>query len=269
LLDGRIVVPVTIAGHKLWFLLDTGGTRSTIKWEVAKELDLAVKQSVQGLKGVGGSLLNFNATVENVSLGDLSLKPRQFYIETRSLPFADGTLASDILRDYGVEVDLDNGTLSLTPPNYCTESAIAGIAVDIAQDGHVRLPVRLDGKTIIAAFDTGAANSLMPMSAASQLGIYPNSSALKPVGDVGPYRLYEYPFQSLEIGDVSVKSPPIRIATDGLIPGTESVMILGMDTFQPKHFLIGYTEKRLFILPDSHPASEHISGAGHQLAAPP
>jgi len=62
--DGRIRIPVTIEGHKLSFLLDTGGVSTTIKWESAKEMRLAVRQSVRQLAGVGGSLLNFYVTAE-------------------------------------------------------------------------------------------------------------------------------------------------------------------------------------------------------------
>ena len=33
--DGRLTVPVTVEGHALNFLLDTGGANTTIKWELA------------------------------------------------------------------------------------------------------------------------------------------------------------------------------------------------------------------------------------------
>jgi len=265
LLDGRILVPVTVEGHKLWFLLDTGGVVTTIKLDLAKELGLPVKQSDLMLSGVGGSLLNFNVTAENFSLGDLRLKSRQIYIETRNIPFADGTLAADILRDYDVEIDLANGKLSLNSPGYCAISSTDAIAMDVDRNGHIRFPVKLDGTTIMATFDTGSALSLLRMDTASRLGIYPNSSALGSVGNAGQYRMNAYSFQSLDFGGVSVKNPHIVAASDRLVPETQSVLLLGMDAFHFTHFSIAYGEKRIFILPVARPASGE---ADRQLVTP-
>jgi len=265
--DGRIRVPVRVEGHMLSLLLDTGGVVTTIKWERAKELGLPVRQSVKRVGGVGGSLLNFYVTAQNVSVGDLRLENHPIYVESRNLPDADGTLGSDILRDYDVEIDLARGTLSLTVPDNCAQSEATTIAMDIGQDGHIRFPVKLDGKTVTATFDSGAAISLIPMKAAGLLDIYPNSAALALVGSNGPYQIYAYPFQSLEFGDVSIKNPHILIVSDSFIPETASALVLGMDAIRQMHFIIAYGEKRFVILPATDPAPKPESDS--PLAPPP
>ncbi len=247
LLDGRVRIPVTVEGRKMSFLLDTGGVGTTIKWELAREMGLPVRQGAIQLAGVGGTLLNFYATAENFSVGDVRVKNRPIYIEARDLPDADGTLASDILRDYDVEIDIGGGALSLISPDFCAETATAVIAMDVAPNGHVRFPVKIDGKIIIATLDTGSVTSFISLRAAALLGIYPNSPGLALMHDTGQYQIYAYPFQSLDFGGVLVKNPHITIVSDRFMPGAASDLVLGMDALRQIHFTIAYGDKRLFI----------------------
>jgi predicted aspartyl protease len=250
LADGRIKIPVTVEDRKLFFLLDTGGTSTTIKWEDARALGLPVRQAVRRLAGVGGSVLNFTVTGEKFSIGDLRVENRPIYVETRPLAGADGTLGPDILRNYDVEIDFIRGSLSLISPDYCAGPDRAGsavIALDVAQDGHVRLPVKIDGKTIMATLDTGSTISVIGMQAAALLGVYPNSPDLALVHDAGRYRIYTHPFQTLEIGSLSVKNPRIAIASDRFLPGLGSDLVLGIDALRQMHLTIAYVEQRLYL----------------------
>ena len=251
--DGRIRVPVSVQGRKLWFLLDTGGVATTIKWDDAKQLGLPVTQSVKKLAGIGGSLLNFQVAAQDFSVGGLRVESRPIYIEARGLSEADGTLSADILRDYDVEIDLAGGSLRLLPPGACAPAAAAVLAMDVAQNGHIRFPVRIDGKTIPATLDTGASLSLIGMRAAALLGIYPGAPELALVKDYGPYQIFAYPFQSLEFGGASVKSPHIAVASDNFIPGAAGDVILGMQALRQMHFIIAYNDRRFLILPDAPP----------------
>src|SRR5262249_43795466 len=92
LADGRITVPVTVEGHPLSFLLDTGGVSTTVKWDTAKQAGLPVRQARRPLMGVGGSMLNFTLAGENFSIGALKVDNKPIYVETRPLSDADGTL---------------------------------------------------------------------------------------------------------------------------------------------------------------------------------
>ncbi|HKU55183.1 MAG TPA: aspartyl protease family protein, partial [Rhizomicrobium sp.] len=94
--DGRITIPVSLEGHPLSFLVDTGGVSTTLKWEQAKQLGLPVQQTVRTLTGVAGSLLNFAVAGETFAIAELRVRNRPIYIESRPLLGADGTLAPDI-----------------------------------------------------------------------------------------------------------------------------------------------------------------------------
>lgn len=245
--DGRIRVPVTVEGRKLTFLLDTGGVSSTIKWEYARKIGLPVRQSEIGLEGVGGTALNFYVTAENFLVGDVRVKNRPIFIESRNLPYTEGTLSSDILQDYDVEIDVAAGSLSLISPNYCAEPATAVIAMNVAKNGHVRFPVKIDGTTIIATLDTGSATSFISMKGAASLGIYPNSPGLTLTRDTGQYQVYAYPIHALDFHGVLVKNPRIAIVSDGFIPDTTGDLVLGMEVLRQVQFTIAYGERRLFV----------------------
>ena len=174
------------------------------------------------------------------------MRNRPIYIESRGLVSADGTLAPDILRSYDVDFDLPRGTLSLMSPSRCATGATA-IAIEVAQNGHVRFPVKIDGATIIATLDTGSAISLIGMRAAALLGVYPNASELTLLRDTGQYRLQAYPFQTLELGGVTVKNPRIVIASDSFVKGLGSDVVLGIDALRQMHFTIAYGANRLYI----------------------
>ena len=245
--DGRMKIPVMVEGHPLSFLLDTGGVSTTIKWDLARAMGLPVKQTPRRLKGVAGSILNFALAGENFSVGELRVENRPIYVESRPLFEADGTLGADILRDYDVEIDMAQNSVSLYAAGYCAAPGWLGsaIAMERAPGGHVRVPVKIDGATLMAVLDTGAATSMIGMRAAARLGIHPGSPELNPAGGAGRYRVYAYPFQSLELGGVTVKNPRIAIAEDGLIPGYD--LVLGIDALRRTRFTIAYGSNRLYI----------------------
>jgi len=247
--DGRLTVPVTVEGHALNFLLDTGGVATTIKWEVAREMNLPVRQTDRRLTGVGGSLLNFTLAGENFSVGDFKAANKPIYVESRPLPDVDGTLAPDILRDYDVEIDMVAGTMTLFAPGYCAvqEPRDTVLAIIVDPGGHVHLPVKIDGAGAFAVLDTGSVISVAGMRTAAYLGVRSNSPGLELRHDNGTYQLYSYPFGAMEIGGMTVNNPNIAIASNGFLPGEE--LVLGIDALRLMRVTIAYASKRLYIKP--------------------
>jgi predicted aspartyl protease len=247
--DGRIGIPVMLDGRALSLLVDTGGASSTIKGELAREMGLSVKQTQRRLAGVGGSLMNLAVASENLSIAELRVDSKPIYVESRPLPSADGTLAADILRDYDVEFDMAQNRMSLAASSACAapQELTAGLPIEVGQSGHVRFPVTVDGKIIMATLDTGAATSVMSLRAAAALGITQASPGLELVHDSGRDRLYTYPFQALQIGGVTVNKPSIAIASDNFLPGMDAEMVLGIDALSQMRFTIAYGRSLLYI----------------------
>jgi predicted aspartyl protease len=252
--DGRIKIPVNVEGRPLFFMVDTGGTETTIKWEQAKELGLAPKQTSQKLLGVAGSMMNAYVTSSNFSLGELNIKNLPIYVEARNLAEADGTLAPDVMRDYDVDIDFARNSLSLISQDHCPGQAVDRtptgsivIPMAVTGDGHVRFLVKIDGQDIMATLDTGSVISFISMRATALLGIDPKAPELRLVRDTGTYQVSTYPFKSLDFGRVSVRNPPIAIFSDNFAKGLGSDLILGTDVLRHMHLYIAYGEKRLYI----------------------
>lgn len=250
--DGRLVLPVTVEGRALYFLLDTGGIATTIKWELARGMHLPATQAARPLNGVGGAVLNFVVTGEEFSIGGLKVENKPIYLETRPLR-TDGTLSADILNGYDVEIDLARYRVKLMASGDCAAPDGAdAVAIDIAPDGahkgHVRFPVKIDGLTVMATLDTGATSSVIGMRAAAVLGVYPDSPKLDLRRTRGNDRLYSYPFQTLQIGEVTVERPRITIASDNFLPGSSSDLILGIDALAGMKVTIAYGHNRLYLM---------------------
>jgi predicted aspartyl protease len=259
--DGRLLIPVTLENHPLTLMLDTGGVATTVKWDLARQLNLPVRQADRTLTGVAGKVLNFTVTGENLSLGTLRLPNLPIYVEARLMPGADGTLSSDILRRYDVGLDLTRHSLSLFAPDGCSASNAGGnvIAMEVAPNGHIRFPVKVEGKTLIATLDTGAGTSVMSMKAAMTLGIDPKSPDLSPQPGFGKFGVYSYPFQAMEIGQLAIKNPRIWIADDGFMPGADSDLVVGIDALRHMRVTIGYGLNRLYIAPDMAPVPVSVN----------
>ncbi len=248
LLDGRILVPVMVEGRGLSLLLDTAGISTTIKWERVADLGLVPQRTMRKLKGAAGTVLNNFVTGENFRIGDLPVASKPMYLETRPLFGADGTLSPDILRNYDLEIDPARDRLSLMPPGACAlEDGAKSLPIQVTKDGHVRFPVKIDGRTIMATLDTGTMTSLISIDTAVKLGIYPNSSRLTLARKNGKYRIYDYPFESLEIGGIKMDRPNIDIAGDDFIPGPAGDLILGIGALRQMHLTIAYGRHLLYI----------------------
>jgi predicted aspartyl protease len=224
--DGRITIPVSVEGRPMSFMVDTGGTETTIKLEHAIGLGLAPKQASLTIVGVAGSMMNNYVTSSNFSVGELHIKNLPIYVEARSLPEADGTLAPDVMRDYDVDIDFSRSSLSLVSQDHCPGQAVDRtttgsivIPMNVTGDGHVRFPVKIDGQDIMATLDTGSVTSFISMRAITLLGIDPKAPELRLVRDTGPYQIFTYPFRSLDFGRVSVRNPPIAIFSDSFAKG--------------------------------------------------
>lgn len=248
LLDGRILVPVLVEGRGLSLLLDTGGISATIKWERVQDLGLTAERTMRKLRGAAGTVLNSYITGEDFRIGELRVESKPMYLETRPIFGVDGTLSPDILRNYDVDIDLSRDRFSLMPPGACApDPGAEAIAIEVTKSGHVRFPVKIDGRTIMAMLDTGTMTSLVSIKTAVRLGIYPNSARLRLARRSGSYRIYDYPFETLEIGGIKMDKPNIHVASENFIPGPAGDLILGIGALRQMRLTIAYSRGRLYI----------------------
>src|SRR6202008_5024105 len=162
-----IFAPVNLNGAQKFLLVDTGGIVSTLPPEVAALLSLPTHDSTVELVNLAGQRLNKVAIVDRFAFGNLPPLKVEFLLEPpdeRVGGFGGeiaGTLAPDILRNFDVEIDFTAAKLNLFHPRTCGDAVywkadnIAAGKMDVLKGGHIGFPMRLDGRQVMTALDTG------------------------------------------------------------------------------------------------------------------
>jgi predicted aspartyl protease len=255
--DGRVNVPATVDGHAVNLLVDTGGGMSMLS-------QLAV--SMLGLHGItarrltmelyGGEASHRYVIARDVGLGGADLHPAPFFIapDERFRPGTSGALGADLLQRYDVELDFANGRLKLFSKNSCpghaaywTKGPFARIPFVFDRDRHIRIPVQLDGRDMLAQLDTGAERTIGSLEdITGDFGVDDIESIL---GTDGRARIYRYPFKLLTFEGVNVYNPDILLLPNKIsrMPPGERELIIGMSILRRLHLYIAYGEGALYV----------------------
>jgi predicted aspartyl protease len=254
--DGRFTVPAVLNGHKLDFLVDTGGVSATIKREQVYNLQLETNYTARELRGVAGNTLNNYVILETFPLGRLQGNKIPAYVDSNLPVGADGTLSPDMMKQFDVDIDLLRGTLSLFSQRHCagkvvywTNSDYVALPMDVELAGHIKVPVTVDGVKLTAFLDTGARHSIISMRLAKKIGVSENSPDLKLAsGSTDQYKRYDYPFKLLDFNGIAVSKPRLEVVSDDYLPkGID--MLVGVSILRRLHLYIAYDEEKLYITP--------------------
>lgn len=267
--DGRVNVPMTIGGHRLSLLVDTGGINSMLTESTVKMLYL--NPGPIGNKFIirmfGGIPITEMVAAPDVEFGGLRAPNLYFLVIPAGLPTStDGILSNDVLRAYDAEFDFANNKFNLYDQNHCpgrvvswTSGPVAIIDVNFDASGHIELPVTLDGKEFKATVDTGSSNSVMSLDAAEdQFKIDEKDTEMKVVGTAqdGSNHTYRYPFKVMTIGGITVLHPDIVLFPNSLshtFGGRSPKIIIGIGLLRQLHIYIAYGEHKMYVTP----ASQH------------
>jgi predicted aspartyl protease len=255
--DGRFTVPVTLQGQTLDFLVDTGGVTATIDPEQVFNFALDVKYTGSTLQRVAGITLNSYTIAEKFSLGRLQGHNIQIYVDSPLPAGVDGTLSADMMQHYDVDIDMAHGVLNLFSQQHCrgqvvywTRTGYVALPMRVRYDGHIEVPVIVDGTKFNALLDTGARYSIISMRAAKLLGVSETSPDLKLTSDKDTkYKRYDYPFKLLDFDGVAVSTPRLQIVSDNFLPGKDTDLIVGVSVLRRLHLYIAYGEEKLYITP--------------------
>jgi len=257
--DGRVTIPVQFEGHDYRLMVDTGGYINTVSPQVVKQEGYHPRDS-QGLvlRGMGTSRLDSYVTVKDFAIGRSHGKNFEFFVDDLTMNFVDGTLAPQVLAVYDVDLDFGHGKFNLISQDHCPGAGVywadaaATVPIEIKDRTHIRIPVTIDGKEIMATVDTGARTSFITMRAARRfLGIDEKDPALKLRGNIpvnglaGP--VYNYPFKGLSFGGVQVNNPRIQMVADKV--WAEDDLLLGIGILRQLHIYIAYKDKKMYISP--------------------
>lgn len=300
-----VTVPVAINGKPKQFLLDIGTKPTRISQAAVTQLGLPEatratesieaphfsgdlnfgSTSVQATvrqAGSGTSHDTFGARVRlgSFTIGDATGKNLMFMIAkdgeiAKEAPY-DGLLTNDFFRQYDVEIDFGTMQMTWLTPTRCTDPAQVaywangGVAVApmIVEDGKIKVPVFIEGHTVIAVIDTSSEHTVMRRDIAElTLGLKPGAPDTLPEGNTGDVMglpVYRHTFPKIAlaaVGGVTAANTSVLIAANKLQGTTEIAlgsragsaearipdMVLGMDVLHHLHIYAVFGQKRLYI----------------------
>lgn len=290
---GAVLIPVTVNGTKEHFLVDTGGVASTISSSVVDALHLKRHELSRYTEVyfADGSRVKHYADVDALGIGRAQASNVKLLVmpehSQTGMDTLQGTLASDLLRNFDLDFDFAGGKLNLISPDHCKgkvvywASAYATLPFSMWRgNDHIQIPVTLDGQKFTAIVDTGASRtSLLADTARSDFGLEPGGPGMEAVPGASDKTLghYRHRFKALILNGVKVKNPLIVIIPDDMKKSfwshhTEKSardpvygvgidpepIILGMDVLRKLHLYIAYGERTLYVTP---------AAAGHMAAS--
>ncbi|HEX4370130.1 MAG TPA: retropepsin-like aspartic protease [Rhizomicrobium sp.] len=276
---GLMVVPITLNGVEKKFLFDTGGGLNSISRATVQELKLPEYHSNVRASDLYGEDSDTFVQVHEVAFGAAKTSGVQlqvmgnFGFKDGNAPF-DGILATGYFNHDDVDLDFGAERVNFFSTDHCEgkvvywpHQVLSVVSVKLEQ-GHIDLPVTLDGHPLHALIDTGATRTTLNLTrAVEKLDFSPNSSS--PPGafkDAPNAQIYPRRFGALSFEGVTVANPVIIVQplqsggsdnraalgsraehmddeTNRLSPD----MIVGMDVLRRLHLYLATDEEKLYI----------------------
>jgi Aspartyl protease len=258
---GAILVPVTVNGATVDFMLDTGAERSVVGLQAATRLAIVRDEWVStDMQGTGGFDRQRLGRPRSLALGGVALR-RHTVAADNSLvvgpipeaiaghPIA-GLLGQDFLSPFDLDLDVAGGTLKLFDVAGCSGTFVPwpGRATVIAATRPVRnilvLPVSVAGHALEAELDTGASASVITAPGMAKLGLAPGGS-----GQIGGFgkgtQVARSQSFSVQVGNAPGVVTPLLVAP---IRGLRSIdMLLGADWVGVRHIWISWATNQVFV----------------------
>lgn len=225
---GPIAVDAMIQGQPIPMILDTGAQFTSISRATAQKhgLEIHAEKRVR-MYGIGGELQVFTVTAHDFRIGDGRFAERQMLVldsmRSDARPNEHGMLGEDILGAFDLLVDLQAEKLSLYEKTGCAhappwQEGFSTVRIRGERTERIRFDVQLDGRTILAELDSGAARSVLTWHGARALGLSKDSPGVERGSgnlfgaDGKPVPYYERRFESIDIGGELLRFPKLRIA---------------------------------------------------------
>ncbi len=256
----HVSVPGLVNGKEVTLAVDTGGYASSLTKPATDNIGLVRhRMNSVTITDMGGKVADEYVRVDSFRIGNLERDGVDLMV-MGSFPGIDGLIAPDLLRNYDAELDFAGGQFSLFKHHPCADRAVywtgsyAVVPFGVSSDGHMRVPVTLDGKDTYAVLDTGAGVSVLSMQNAKHMfDLGADSPNVEAAGQLtgatgSQVNSYTYPFKTLTMGGVTVANPKIEL-TEGrnFLGDNDASILLGMDVLSKLHLYIAYREQKLYI----------------------
>ncbi len=271
--SGHPVVRVSIDGSTpKRFVIDTAASSTTIMPKLRAEMTgLVAKLSDDPVDGAAGRVDVERTVVKQVGVAGHSFRSPELMLlppgPTDHLGI-DGILGADIIADFVVELDMPGRRWRMASKVEAgmLEGLSAAVPFVLDDMRAPRLVIRLNGVEVPAILDTGARGTIVNWAAAKAIGLSPESPGLAKASDIKGATNHAMPsveaaIDALMIGEAKVEGRKIRVAdlpifrVLGFTPEQPAV-ILGIDMFADRRFVIDHPGLRLHISPPITPATQ-------------
>jgi predicted aspartyl protease len=227
--NGLFAVPVTVNGHAISMMLDTGSEKSLLAEAAVLRLNVDRDgRTSTVLVGASGGSIRTDASIDSMLVGGVPLPANRMAVDSLvGYRGIDGILGLDILRDFDLDIDAPNRVLTLyrvrrceraDPPWNEPATPIAGTSTWM---GWMEMPFEIDGTEEIGVVDTGASNTMITPRLVQRLGLsdrdLANDRVLKlhvVAGDETQARVHR--FRTVRVGPITVHNADIIILAKDL-----------------------------------------------------
>jgi predicted aspartyl protease len=282
---GRLfAVPVTVTGHAISMMLDTGSEKSLLGEATVQRLGANRDgRTSTVLVGASGGSMRTDVSIDSMLVGGVPLPANRMAVETLvGYRGIDGILGLDIMRGFDLDMDAPNRALTLYRVRRCERAEppwdepgtpIAGISTRM---GWMEMPFEIDGTEEIGVVDTGASSTMITPRLAQRLGLSDRDLAndrivkLNVIAGSGT-QARVHRFRTVRIGPITVRNADIIVlakdppALGGGRRFREAV--IGQDFLGSRRVWYSFSTDRLFISRNGNDAaSAGVHAAEHDPA---
>jgi predicted aspartyl protease len=196
--DGLPTIEITMSGHKLRMMVDTGSGTSILTRAAMAALHAQPTIGGEDLYGVGGELLAPTSFAGDMQIDGLKVADALFVIQPTIVPrrpgepAIDGVIGSDVFRHYNIALDFPHDQIRLYLHTGCVAAfpftgSFSAEPIDPYAQQHIIVPITVDNQTLHAVIDTGADETLLTQDALEEAGIpVQHVAELKDFTGLGP-----------------------------------------------------------------------------------
>ena len=252
-IDGFPVIPATVRGIPVSFLLDTGAEAHLLLPEAADALKLTVLPGSVPMVGTGGAVQAPIVMLDDVRLGTVLLSRALTPVAQLPLvPTVSPPVAGAPLLDrFDLDLDVPAGRLGLFAAGGCGGAApeiaprTTTVKLTVLRDRQALLPVTVNGVELVALLDTGSRATLLTDDTARRLGLSAPASANTSRGVDGTVLpVAHVRVREMRVGDDVRRDVPVSVSPIQL---GRADLQLGLDFLRQRRVWISYVTARLVL----------------------